>query len=389
MEDIKRKFSWLAGPFTIAAVWYGIYIGPGFAGGAQLVSFFVGQSWLGVFIGPIVTISIAAIFCYFILEYARIFQLYTFREFYDGVYGKYKVVFANIKDFSAILACITISALSFATGGRLISELFHIPFLPCAFVTIFIIAILILCGQKIVLKSSAAITIALVLLIAYIGIQGVGSAWDGMTEYVSNRTMNDTYPHVILKIILYINILVAFADAAIPASKGVIKSRRDSAATAIIGGTLVILSTLMMNIMFAAGMPDVAKENLPTVWSLTNIIGGGFKIHLLYTTIAYLAVISTGVGYLYGMVERYQLLLGRGWKSSSANARRIVLVIVIALLGMYFGRMGIPDLVTNAYGLIGKINIPLFELPFLVILPYQIHKFMKKKTSIDKIPASS
>ncbi|MDR1774074.1 MAG: hypothetical protein LBR30_04320 [Clostridioides sp.] len=387
MQTIKDKFGWLVGPFTIASLWYGIYIGPGFAGGAQIVSYFVGQGWLGVFIGPIITSLVASTLCFLVLEYSRTFELYNFRAFYDGVYGKFKLFFANVKEFSAMLACITISALSFATGGRLIAELIHVNYIIAGLVTIGIIAILIICGQSIVLKSSSLITIALVSLLIYIGIRGIAPSWDSMVKFTSKKVITTTYKDAWIKIILYINIMVAFIDAAIPSSKGVVKTKRDSIASAIIGGTLVLCSTIMMTIMFSAGMPDVVGVDMPTVWSLEHIIGAGFSIKLIYTTIAYLAVISTGAGYLYGMAERYQVVLNKIWKNSSYQARRITLVIMLVCLGIYFGRMGIPDLVTKAYGIIGRINIPLFELPFLVILPYQIAKYKKtnSKTSLTNL----
>ncbi|MDR0880707.1 MAG: hypothetical protein LBN09_08430 [Clostridioides sp.] len=378
MQTLKDRFGWLIGPFTIASLWYGIYIGPGFAGGAQLVSYFVSIGWIGVFIGPIITTLAASFLCFFVLEYSRTFKYYNFREFYDGVYGPIKIVFANLKEFSAMLACITISALSFATGGRLIAAITPIPFIIAGLITIFIIAVLILCGQSIVLKSSAIITMALIALLSYLGIRGLFSAWDGMITYTTSHVMNLSYPKAWLRIILYINIMVAFVDAAIPSSKGVVKTKRDSLATAIIGGLLVFLSTIMMNILFASGMPNVVGLDMPTIWVLEHIVGAEFGVKLLYTAIAYLAVISTGAGYLYGMVERYQSLLHRIWKRSSLQHRRFILVIVLLLLGIYFGRMGIPDLVLKAYGLIGKINIPCFELPFLIILPVQTYRYRKK-----------
>ena len=42
----------LMGPISVACVWFGTHVGPGFASGAQLVQYFVGYGWLGVYIGP-------------------------------------------------------------------------------------------------------------------------------------------------------------------------------------------------------------------------------------------------------------------------------------------------------------------------------------------------
>lgn len=383
MEKKETTLQSLLVSFGLASVWFGIYIGPGFSGGAQLVSFFVGQSWLGVFIGPLLTTIVAGIICFLVLEYCRTFELYDFRSFYDRVFGKYNFFFANVKEFSAILACITISALTFATGGRLLAEFFNTSFVVMGLLTFGIVVILILAGQKIVIRSASFIAIALILLITYIAIKGVPASWEEMSNYVSNRTMNAPLSHVLLQIILYINIMVAFIDAVIPASKGQVKTKKHSLGAAVIGSLMVFISTIAMNIIFAAGMPEVASQDLPTLWSLNHIIGAGFTVRLLYTGIAYLAVLSTGAGYLYGMIERYQLLVHKVWKNSSYNARRLLLVGILTVLAFYFGRAGIPQIVTTAYGIIGRINIPLFEIPFLIILPYQLYKYQKNKVTAE------
>ena len=40
------------GPFAIISVWFSTHVGPGFAGGAQEVQYFVGNGWMGVFFRP-------------------------------------------------------------------------------------------------------------------------------------------------------------------------------------------------------------------------------------------------------------------------------------------------------------------------------------------------
>lgn len=387
MREKNGKLSGFAAPFAVASVWFGIYIGPGFAGGAQLVSFFVGKSWLGVFIGPLLTSVVAGVLCYLTLEFSRVFKVYNFRTFYDKAFGRVNIIFANIKEISAFLACITISALSFATGGRLVSDMTGLPFLVCGLITMGIIAVLVLCGQSIVLKSAAGITVALILLLAYIGIRGVGPAWDGMIEYVGNKTMNSSPFDTWIQILLYINIMAAFMDAVIPASQGQIGSKKDSLVTALIGWAMVFCSTVMMNVLFAAGMPDVTTQELPTVWVLEHLVGANMGIKILYTMIAYLAVISTGAGYLYGMVERYQEVLKKVWKNSQLPARRIAIMAILCVFGIYFGRVGIPQLVTTAYGIIGKINVPLFLIPFLVLLPLKMSWKRKKQAKPGKASA--
>lgn len=55
----KDKFNFAA-IFSICAVMFSAYVGPGFASGTQTVSYFSNKGWIGVFLGP----AIAALLCF-------------------------------------------------------------------------------------------------------------------------------------------------------------------------------------------------------------------------------------------------------------------------------------------------------------------------------------
>ena len=56
-ENFGKKF---AAIFSLSAIMYSAYVGPGFASGTQTVSYFNNKGSIGVFLGPLV----AGILCF-------------------------------------------------------------------------------------------------------------------------------------------------------------------------------------------------------------------------------------------------------------------------------------------------------------------------------------
>ncbi|MBE6111226.1 MAG: hypothetical protein E7194_12550, partial [Erysipelotrichaceae bacterium] len=72
--------------FSICAVMFSAYVGPGFASGTQTVSYFLNKGWIGVFIGPLMAGLLCFIFNLLLFEINRIYKPDTYREAYNTIY---------------------------------------------------------------------------------------------------------------------------------------------------------------------------------------------------------------------------------------------------------------------------------------------------------------
>ena len=112
--------------FDIASAWFGTHCGSGFATGAQGVAFFVMYGAPTPFM-TILSAAIMAIFAYYLWEFARVFQTYDYRSFYDKLFHPYDKVFATIYEV-LFLSLMTMGMGSvFAGGGQLISNIMGTP----------------------------------------------------------------------------------------------------------------------------------------------------------------------------------------------------------------------------------------------------------------------
>ncbi len=79
MDTMKKKTSFAA-VFSICAVMYSAYVGPGFASGTQTVSYFLNKGWIGVFIDPLVAGLLNFIFNLLLFETNIIYTCKTYRR---------------------------------------------------------------------------------------------------------------------------------------------------------------------------------------------------------------------------------------------------------------------------------------------------------------------
>ena len=365
------------GPFAIISVWFSTHVGPGFAGGAQEVQYFVGNGWMGVFLGPLVLAIMAGWMSYWVSEFTRQNQAYHYRLFYDAFYGKYKIFFSNAKEIVALIGLIVVCGLMYATGGQLLANVTGISPVICGLFTLVVIGLLIMFGEGIVRKSATLITIILVVLVIYILAISLPFCLPGAMKYVGAHTMNTSPGNAWYKILLYFPLFVSYLDVGMVTSKGVIKTKKDSLILAIGGAALLGVAVMGMNILFASGMPQVKTEQLPTLWVLEKVVGSSLATQWLYTIFAWLALVSTGVGGISGWVMRMEPSLAKKWTTVSSNTRRGVICFGALIIALIMGQFGIISLVYYGYGLMSTLSLPLFTLPFFFLIPWRMKQRAK------------
>lgn len=365
--------------FALSCVLYTCHIGPGFSSGAQIVQYLVRWGWTGVFLGPLLIGVFGVFVTYLVLEYARLIQATNYRMFYDKFYGKYSILFSNLKEVLFTMLCLLTSANVFATGGALLNMAFGIPVLAGGIFCGIVVVLLTMFGSDLVSSSASAITIILIVLMLYISVISLGKAWPVTQEFIAARTMNSSYPYAMLRIINYWAGLLTFLDTGITMIGTSSKSRKDTLLIAIGGCGLVVLTLIPMTILLAAGMPQVASESIPTLWALEHVVNVAGPIKYIYVAIAFSALISTGVGFLYAIIQRHLLRVKEWTKISSDNTARALMLVGILAIAFFFGRFGVIALVNKGYGTLAYANIPLYFLPFAILLPGMLKKMHAEK----------
>ena len=107
----------LAAIFSICAVMYSAYVGPGFASGTQTVSYFLNKGWIGVFIGPLIAGILCFVFNLLLFEINRVYKPNTYREAYNQIY-KNKGLQAFFGTFKELQVIVVVLIALYCHGGH-------------------------------------------------------------------------------------------------------------------------------------------------------------------------------------------------------------------------------------------------------------------------------
>ena len=117
MEENRKKINFGAA-FSLAALMFSVYVGPGFASGTQTLTYFMTKGWFGIFLGPILCGLLVFVWCFLFFEFNRKYKPRDFRQQNDMLYtNKYvKKALGILVDVSAVVQIFLVVA-AMAKGG--------------------------------------------------------------------------------------------------------------------------------------------------------------------------------------------------------------------------------------------------------------------------------
>ena len=379
MQDTSKKFH-LAGSLGLAALMFSTYIGPGYASGTQTVSFYLTKGSVGVFIAPIILGIITFFYCLFTFEFNRVYRPQNYKEQTSMIYrnpllNKFFIFMKELVSFGQLLVVVPAMISGAAT---LFLDFVGLPILGGTILFSVALIIFTMGGTKLVSKVSGILTLIIIAIVVYIAIIGLGPTWGGMVAFMEANSQPEDYgftkTYAWFVMINSVANFIAGTNAAVPYCLENIHSRTDSVVAA--GGNAVLCTgaTIVCTMLFAAGMPAIANESLPMVYTLRELVGAGAWVQYLYFVIALAAMLSTGVAIIYGMVERWSPVVRQSLiKTDHSFAVRIALAGVMIIICMLMSSIGILKLVQVGYPILMNIGTPVMFLLLLITIPYRFY----------------
>jgi uncharacterized membrane protein YkvI len=355
----------------VAAVWFGSHAGGGFATGRQEVEFFVQFGWHSLWIGMLAMLIMgAAIF--FGLELARVYKTHDYKSFFKKLYAPYEIVFANLWDLLYLYATLLGTAVAIAGASELLNQSLHIPYGIAVIIIGGILLLFTVFGSGLVRSASAAMAAFIVgalLIVTFLGIK-MGAA--NLGNVVSQKITTAGFGKILWMALLY-GAFQSVLIAPIVSVSEPLKTRKNSFMAALYGflvnGTMLTLVCIMLLSFY----PAVVKEKLP-VYFVTTQLGHNW-LYALYSLILFFALISTGVGLIFGVVKRFEA----AWTKENrifktVRIKRITICVTCLLVSTGISLFGLIAIVAKGYGSLGYGAIFLNIIPLLIIAPIKIKK---------------
>ena len=289
------------------------------------------------------------------------------------------------KDVFSVIQILLVVSGMISAAANILEQQFGIPNLVGTIIFAIVMIALTLKGHQLVVRIGSVLTLLIIAIIIFIFIIGIGKAWPGASAFMAERTTPADYGfstgYAWLIMMSVIVLYTCGSNAAIPASRDALASKKDSIIAAAGTAILCACGTAACTILFAAGMPDITKEAIPMLYTMKTTINAGSISQLLYVTIALSAMVSTGVAMLFGVSERYQIALGKNlMQNKSAEFRRALVGLVITLVSVGFSRFGILAIISKGYTTFTLIAAPFLIYLLFVTIPMRISADKKTGT---------
>ena len=382
--------------FGVATVWFSTHCGAGFASGTQELQFFANHGWFGVLM-PILTFVLIALTYYVGLETARQTDRWSYDAWSKEAYGKYSKVLTPAMDVSIVITTVAASAATIATGGLLVNEYLGLPVIVGSLLMVVIVTLLVIFGEEVVRKNATITTIAILAIISIVIVAGLIKFGPDIARLFSEGYVNpqatkwgisasdETVPGNLLNSLLWALTYAGFQISAIGGITSSFKggeTKEESKGAMIAGAVMNILMLVGICLLIFSQMPDIylneTTRALPTI-AVVNQLHIPI-LEVLYPILLFLALITTAVGFIFGMVQRIEPHI---MKQETNIVKKKAIIAVASLVVCYLvSRLGLMWIVQNAYKYLGIFNwifiiLPLWFLGYKAIA--RRDRFLKEK----------
>ncbi|EKX93921.1 hypothetical protein [Peptostreptococcus anaerobius] len=382
----------------VATVWFSTHCGAGFASGTQELQYFANHGWFGVFM-PIITFAIIAFTYYIGLETARQTDKWGYDLWSKEAFGSASKLLTPAMDFSIIITTIAATAATIATGGLLGNQYLGLPVAVGSIAMFIIVTILCIFGENLVRKNAMIMTSAILVIISIVLVAGLIKFAPDIARLFREGYVNpnsakwsisgsaDTVPGNIGNSLLWGLTYAGFQISAIGGIAASFKGgsfKQEAKGAMIMGAVINILMLVGICLLIFSQMPhiylDEATRKLPTVFIVNQL--NIPVLAVLYPILLFLALITTAVGFIFGMVQRLDPYVLKNMDSKPV-LRKAIISFVCLLVCYAVSKQGLMWVVQVAYKYLGIFNWAFIILP-LWILGY---KNIKKRDKGEKLEA--
>ena len=376
-KSFSKKF---AAIFSLSAFMYSAYVGPGFASGTQTVSYFNNKGAIGIFIGPIVAGILCFIFNLLLFEINRIYKPNSYREAYNTIYRPkgLQLFFGTFKEIQVIVVVLIALSAQISTTAVLLNQVFGLPKMVGTVGFCILVLLFALWGADVLRKVGTVLGLAILIICAYVAAVCFGNAIPLANAYLDQHISYAQYgfsgPQAWFSMLMIVVFFMNGYEACVPASKGIIETRKDVLIESLLTAVLCAGSTLIFTYIFAAGMPNIMNEEIPTLWAINNLSNSGWISKILYVIFAIAAMLSSSVAFIFTVCNRFEPMIEKKWTSSTSFSRKFTIAILFILICTFGSSFGLLNIIKYGYGTFTLIVGPVMLVPLIINVPYRLWK---------------
>ena len=345
-------------------VFQSVVIAGGYGTGRELVEYFLSSGPTGGLLGMfLVTTVIWSLLLAVSFEFARKFQAFNYRAFFQKLLGPFWYAFEIL--YLGLLF-IVLGVIGSA-AGVLLRENFGIPYIFGVSIMLAAIGFLTFKGSRMIERFLSGWSILLYIIYALFLIGALIKFGPTIQKNFSKGIIIAKWPLAGFKYALY-NLGVI---PAVLFCVRHIKTRKEAISAGLIGGVIGILPAFLFYIAVVSFYPAVLPEEIPARFILQKI--GSPLLLISFQIVLFGTLIETGTGFIHAVNERIQSTL-RARGKLLLQWQRPMVAIILLLIGLGISTFGLIDLIAKGYGTISWGFFFVYIIPILTIGLYKLCK---------------
>lgn len=361
-SDVFKKF------FVPGIILQSVVIAGGYGTGRELVEFFLNFGTKGGLIGVVVALVAWALVCMATFEFARVFQVFDYRSFFQKLLGKFWFLFEICY---LVLLAIVLGVIA-SSAGSILNELFGLNYFVGVVAMMIGVGLLVFNGSEAISKFLsywsfvlyAVYIIFLVTVFVKFGQNISGNLSGG--EIKAGAALNG------FKYAWYnLGCVPAILFSLKP-----LKSRKESMISGIAAAVITIIPGIVLLLALMSQYPDILTATVPTNYILGLL--GSNTLQILFQVTLFGTLIETGTGFIYAVIERIESV----YKQKSAEQPKWInptVTIGLLIFGVIIAQFGLIGLIAKGYGTITWGFFLFYVIPVLTVGVYLINKQSKKE----------
>jgi uncharacterized membrane protein YkvI len=387
MENTGKGLLWYVttGPVALAALMFSVYVGPGFASGTLTVAYLLTKGSMGVFAGPLVLGAFTFFWCLVTFEFSRVYRPANYREQSDMIYRNpilrwFLGLYADIVTNAGLVLLV---AVMINGAANLLKSMLGLPILAGSIIFSICVLIFTMKGVRLVLKASSVLTVCIIAIIIYIAVIGIYPLWDKIAAFAGGNIPPSQFGFSAGSAWL---IILGFATswacgrpAVVPACLEGLRGRRDVVAASAIMALFMIIGNIIFTMVLSAGMPQVTKEPIPLLYILEKVLNVSSVSRILYFIIAFAAMLSTGIGMIYGTEVRFHNHFKKLVRIKNDVLVRLIFNFALIVACVFLSKFGIIAIINKGYVLLTTLAAPLLFYLLYITIPWRMIRDKKDK----------
>jgi uncharacterized membrane protein YkvI len=369
MFEMSGNTKW--GVWAVAFVWFTTHFGGGFASGRQLVDFYVQYGWYAVFT-PIVSAGLITTVLYCAWSFSVKHKVYDYRSWSVAYYeplGRLEPFFSLCIEVMYLIILLMATGVAFSTGAETLKQL--VPGLPYNVTTVgiaLLIFALTIWGAETVRKAATFMAILIISGMLLIYVSNLVTNFPALISVVESLpSANGGFWPAMWQSVKYAGLQCSLIGAYTAVADS-LSTQKDVKKATLIGftinaGVLVLAATGALS--HYPAILDKSAIPLPITY-ITQNGGGGSAGMFIFSLVMLLAVVSTGVGLIYGGARR----ISTWWmkRAGAENSRKIDVIssAVYVAASWYIASFGLIRLIAQGYAWVGVLSTPLVVIPVLL-----------------------